>query len=185
MPNSTDTGSPATALLRPTWDDTWIGAARVFSQRSLCDGAQVGAVIVASDNRVLASGYNGPPRAFQHDDDSCRSWCPRSLLSPGDRSPGYDDCPSLHAEANAISVCDHPARSGGTLYVTSHVCFACAKLIANSGVARVVVRTDREDAHRRPEASYQFLGELGIALSVTAPNLRIFLAPGAHLVRSR
>lgn len=79
----------------------------------------------------------------------------------------YDDCPSLHAEANALMRSDHSARVGGSIYVTSHVCFGCAKLIANSGLVRVVVDTDKADAHRNPIASYQFLLQCGIQVQLS------------------
>lgn len=61
---------------------------------------------------------------------------------------------------------DRSKREGGTIYVTSHVCFGCAKLIANSGLARVVVSTTDEHAHRNPQASYRFLIECGIKVDL-------------------
>jgi deoxycytidylate deaminase len=54
-------------------------------------------------------------------------------------SPRYDDCPSLHAEANALLSAERSERLGGTIYVTSAICFGCAKLIANSGLVSVVM----------------------------------------------
>lgn len=81
--------------------------------------------------------------------------------------PGYADCPSLHAEANALSVCDRVQREGGTIYVTSAVCHACAKLIANSGLTRVVVSTAAAAAaHREPERSYDLLRGCGLTVDV-------------------
>lgn len=62
---------------------------------------------------------------------------------------------------------DRTARAGGTIYVTSHVCFGCAKLIANSGLSRVVVATDRADDHRNPLASYQFLIQCGVEVCLS------------------
>jgi deoxycytidylate deaminase len=85
-----------------------------------------------------------------------------------DPDPTYDDCPSLHAETNALSVCDRSQREGGTIYVTSHVCHACAKLIANSGLARVVVSTSAaaDATHRQPERSYDLLRGCGLTVDV-------------------
>lgn len=81
--------------------------------------------------------------------------------------PGYDDCPSLHAEANALSVCDRVQREAGTIYVTSAVCHACAKLIANSGLARVVVSASAAAAaHREPDRSYDLLRDCGLTVDV-------------------
>lgn len=80
----------------------------------------------------------------------------------------YSDCPSLHAETNALSVCDRRQREGGTVYVTSHVCHACAKLIANSGLTRVVVSTSAaaDATHRQPERSYELLRSCGLVVDV-------------------
>jgi deoxycytidylate deaminase len=77
-------------------------------------------------------------------------------------SPTYDDCPALHAEANGLSRSNHIHRSGGTIYVTSDVCHTCAKLVANSGLVRVVVdrRTPRE--YRNSDQSYEFLKTCGL-----------------------
>lgn len=79
-----------------------------------------------------------------------------------DLDPNYEDCPSLHAEANGLSRSSHIHRKGGTIYVTSDVCHQCAKLVANSGLSRVVVdqRTPRE--HRKADESYNFLETCGL-----------------------
>lgn len=53
---------------------------------------------------------------------------------------GNKPCPSLHAEANALSVCDRSQREGGTIYVTSVPCYDCAKLITNSGLSKIVYK---------------------------------------------
>ena len=97
------------------------------------------------------------------------TWCPHAANTAPTRDPDYNDCPALHAEANAISVCDYAARQHGTLYVTSHVCFGCAKLIANSGIARLVVAPDDEAAWRRPDLSYDLLLRCGLKVDIYAP----------------
>lgn len=148
---------------RATWDDTWLGVARAVGGRSLCTRAQVGAVIVGRDQRILATGYNGPPRGFAHGDVGCSTgWCLRATAVDVEPDADYRDCPSLHAEANAISVSDYSSRAQGTLYVTSHICFTCAKLIANSGIIRVVVKSDGPRAYREPWKSYDLLKKCGV-----------------------
>lgn len=165
-----------TSQKRPTWDDTWLQVARTVAQRSLCERDKVGAVIVSKTNRLLETGYNGPPSGFSGTGSvGCSSWCLRSQR--GDLSfkyikldPGYTDCPSLHAEANALMRGDRSAREGGTIYVTSHVCFGCAKLIANSGLEAVCVDALRYDddrtKHRNAVASYDFLEKCGLTVYV-------------------
>jgi len=165
---------------RPGWDETWLDVATDVARRSLCTRDRVGAVIVTERNRIVATGYNGPPRAFRHDEQPCVDWCPRARQALANRqvddlhvgvfttplSPSYDDCPSLHAEANALSVCDRSAREGGTIYVTSHTCSACAKLVANSGLRRIVVLHRPGFAHRNPVEHYEFLVRCMITVTI-------------------
>lgn len=152
---------------RQTWDDTWFAVAAAMARRSLCVRAQVGAVIVDTQHRVVATGYNGAPRGFQHFGSACSLWCPRSMKDPGEPiAPDYDDCISLHAEANAISVAGIDARDGGTIYVTGHVCFGCAKLIANSGISYVDVLPDGDRAYRDPGRSYDLLRDCGVRVRI-------------------
>jgi deoxycytidylate deaminase len=211
-------------VTRPNWDDTWLEVARVVARRSLCVRDQVGAVIVDPRNRIVATGYNGPPSGFtvlggRGDDDlftgrQCSEWCARARKQQtGWKTPpvlderfrdievrvangktwiirnehkwelteslahdlglepvyaniesDYSDCPSLHAEANALSVCDRSVREGGTIYVTSDVCFACAKLIANSGLSSVCAVLTDKSLERQSDKSYKFLEQCGVTV---------------------
>lgn len=154
---------------RPTLADVRIAMARTIAARSLCARDKVGAIITDTTGRIVGEGYNGPPAGFVHGGQPCNIWCKRSTSGPTP-APDYSDCPSLHAEANALLMSDRSKRLGGTIYITSHVCFGCAKLIANSGVSSVYVETDREDTHRDPRASYMFLQDCGIVVTVYAPG---------------
>lgn len=87
-------------------------------------------------------------------------------------SATYDDCPSLHAETNALITSDRSLRAGGTIYVTSDICMGCAKLIGNSGLARVYVDTKRYDKHRNPDASYDFMRQCGLMIEIKRPGTR-------------
>lgn len=150
------------------WDETWMLVAQVMSRRSLCTRARVGAVIVSADHRIVATGYNGPPRGFNHMDAPCTSWCKRSAGN-NPKAADYSDCPSSHAESNAFMAADRSAWQGGTLYVTGHVCAGCTKLIANSGIARLVVQPDDQPRdYRESENSYQFIRTMGIAVEFFA-----------------
>jgi dCMP deaminase len=189
-----------------------MNVARVVAQRSLCDRDKVGAVVVSKANRLLETGYNGPPSGYVTNDVGCSSWCTRAQMKPTkwvmtpdtnpgldweidngttyivqgdlkrpvvsdeqmirygfmpgyDLSPDYSDCPSLHAEANALMRGDRSARDGGTIYITSGVCWGCAKLIANSGLILVIIDEDgNPGSHRNSEKSYQFLESCGLTV---------------------
>jgi len=101
--------------------------AREAATRSTCPRKSVGAIVVR-DKAVLATGYNGSLRGLPHctevgclmDNDHCVR--------------------TVHAEANALL---QAARHGVTIegadiYVTASPCWDCFKLIANSGIRRIL-----------------------------------------------
>lgn len=138
-----------------------MAAADAIALRSLCDGRQVGAVIVNAANRLVSSGYNGPPPNYPTGGGTCSGWCLRKQL--GNQSAAYGlSCPSVHAEANAIIAASRSDLLGGTIYATASCCADCAKLIASSGLARVVVRIDVRDEHRTPHEMMEFLRACGL-----------------------
>lgn len=157
---------------RPGWDETWMTVALTAARRSMCDRAKVGAVIVTPENRIVATGYNGPPTGIEHSSVrigsrklpvSCLYDCPRSQKPPHKLDAGYADCITVHAEMNALMFCDRVAREAGTLYVTGALCFGCAKAVANSGLARVVCMVNEElEAHRDPAGVTAFLRSAGM-----------------------
>ena len=158
--------NPEPKTIRPSWDEYWVSMAHRVPDRSLCSRAHVGAVIVDVHNESVSTGWNGPPRGFPHENKPCLSWCARAQTDVADMDPGYTDCPALHAEANALMMSEKSARRGGTIYVTSHVCFTCAKLIANSGLSRVVVAPDGEASWRTPKRGYVFLETCGVMVDI-------------------
>lgn len=145
-------------MTRPSWDNTWLNVADVIGQRSMCDGAAIGAVIVDPHNRVAATGYNGAPHGYEVT-ETCRAWCPRMRTA---RTLDYSNCISVHAESNALVFADRRSYEGGTLYVTRACCWDCGKLVANSGITRVVMRVWKADRHRDPDRTIAFLKECGL-----------------------
>ncbi len=121
--------------MRPSWDEYFMGIARLVSTRSTCLRRQVGAVIVR-DRRILTTGYNGPPRGIVHCDVV---GCLREQMGvpSGQR---LDICRALHAEQNAIiqAALHGVSTEGAMIYVTHQPCFTCAKMIINAGIVRVV-----------------------------------------------
>ena len=109
--------------MRPDWDSYFMDMARKVAERSTCDRAHVGCVLVR-DNRVLATGYNGSVSGMPHCDDVghdvVNEHCKRTI----------------HAEMNAIIQCTiHGVSSKGTIvYVTHYPCYDCAKALVNAGV---------------------------------------------------
>jgi len=158
-----------------------MAVAKTIGQRSLCVRDQVGAVVVSAANRIIDTGYNGPPAGFPGSAIDgvwkipCTNWCPRAQTNIqselGRRAqdhldPSYGDCPALHAEANALMFGDRTQREGGTIYVTSGTCAACAKLVANSGLARAVYVGSGRFSHRDSQKWYDFMVDCGLEVTV-------------------
>jgi dCMP deaminase len=162
--------------------------AKAVGRRSLCARDQVGAVIVSAENRIVDTGYNGPPAGFSPANcgggadinrPTCEWWCERGrtqttfereiqgraveVLTGRTLAADYSDCPSLHAEANALMFGDRAQRVRGSIYVSSTVCFGCAKLIANSGLLKVFyARPAIDDSHRSPQRAMDFMMSCGL-----------------------
>lgn len=154
-------------MTRPSWQGTWMPVAEILGQRSRCARAQVGAVIVTRDNRVASVGYNGPAKGLMLRGD-CRNWCPRAM-GKTDLSADYGACSTIHAEANALLRADYTQIQGGTIYVSHSSCINCAKLVANSGLKKLVHKVTDADAHRNPDEVETYLRQTGVeAVRVSA-----------------
>ena len=121
--------------LRPSWDEYFMDITRVVASRSTCLRRKVGAVIV-KDKRLLTSGYNGAPQGLAH---CLEIGCMRELMGipSGER---HELCRGLHAEQNAIvqAALHGVGIACATLYCTHQPCSACAKMIINAGISRIV-----------------------------------------------
>lgn len=124
--------------MRPEWDDYFLGIAKAVAARGECTRSQVGAVLV-KDKRIRSTGYNGAPAGAL----SClKGACPRATSNAIPGVSSYDDpataCIAIHAEANALLFASKDDCTGATLYITRAPCSGCERLIAGSGVERVV-----------------------------------------------
>jgi dCMP deaminase len=123
---------------RPSWDEYFLQIAFTVAQRSTCDRAHVGCVLVR-DRRILTTGYNGAPAGLPHCDDVGH------LLVDG-------HCVrTLHAEQNALiqAALHGVGTEGATAYVTHQPCLTCAKMLINAGVRRVVYAGNYPDDYSR------------------------------------
>jgi dCMP deaminase len=149
---------------RPSWDEVWLAVAEIVAKRSRCSRAQMGSVIVSHDQHIIATGYNGPAADWPESGE-CINWCERAQgKTPLDNL--YDACPSIHAEANALLYVDRSRSLGGTIYIVSAPCMQCAKLISNSGLAKVVCRLKKADMHRDPYGVIDYLRKCNIEVTI-------------------
>lgn len=139
---------------RSDWDLYFMNIAREVATRATCDRKHVGAVIVR-DKVILSTGYNGSIRGTAHCDEV-------GHMMEFDPNRGMESCVrTVHAEANAIVQAAKTGAmiDGGTIYTTASPCWPCFKLIANSGLKRVVFGELYRD-----ERIYQFAKEANIEL---------------------
>ena len=145
MTNPASAPSPQS---RPSWDEYFLQIAFTVAQRSTCDRAHVGCVLVRQ-RRILTTGYNGAPAGLPHCDDVGH------LLVDG-------HCVrTLHAEQNALiqAALHGVGTEGATAYVTHQPCLTCAKMLINASVRRVVYAGNYPDDYSR-----HFLVAAGVEL---------------------
>lgn len=133
---------------RPTWNEYFLNIAREVAQRSTCERAKVGAVIV-KDKRILTTGYNGSPRGLAH------------CTEVGCLMDNGHCVRTLHAEQNAIiqAALHGVITEGATIYITHQPCFNCAKTIINAGISEIVYDHEYHD-----DRSLEFLELAGVKL---------------------
>ena len=120
---------------RPSWDQYFMRMAFLAASRSNCTRRKVGAVIV-KDKNVLATGYNGPRSGTVHCDVV---GCIRDELNvpSGER---HELCRGLHAEQNAIiqAAVHGVSIRDSVIYITTHPCVVCSKMLMNSQIREVI-----------------------------------------------
>ena len=140
---------------RISWDQYFLGLAKMTATRATCPSRQVGAVIINPDTKaIIATGYNGAPRGTQHCGDACKS-----------RKSGssYEKCRAVHAELNAIASAAQNGTStlGMEMYLTTTPCVFCARVLINAGIKTVKALT----YYPQPEA-LELLAEGGVNVVV-------------------
>lgn len=122
---------------RPSWDEYFMELLPCIATRSTCLRHSFGA-IVARNNHVLATGYNGAVSSATHCTDKNSCWRNTLRIESGTR---HEICSAVHAEQNAIAQAAKLGISleGGTIYISDIPCTICAKLIINAGIKRVVL----------------------------------------------
>ena len=136
--------------MRPDWDSYFMKIASAVSERSTCDRASVGCVLVL-DKRILTTGFNGSPAGQEHCDEIGHLMVDGHCVR------------TIHAETNAIiQAALHGISSrGSTCYVTHLPCINCTKALINAGIIRIVYA----EAYRVDENAMMFLHAAGIELT--------------------
>ena len=140
---------PDEVYRRPSWDEYFMEVASSIAKRATCDRGRSGCVI-ARDHQILATGYVGAPAGLPHCDEVGHQL--RKVLHE-DGTITQHCVRTVHAEQNAIC---QAARRGvaievATLYCRMTPCRACAMMIINCGIVRVVAERRYHDGAESEE----------------------------------
>lgn len=120
---------------RLEWDRYFLKICRVVAERSTCNRAKVGAVIV-KNRMILATGYNGSPAGHPHCTDA---GCLVVASQNADGTTEENCIRTIHAEINAIAQAakNGVMIDGADIYITHSPCMNCLKVLLNTGINRI------------------------------------------------
>jgi dCMP deaminase len=133
------------------------------AHQGTCLRRNFGAIIVDEYNTIVSTGYTGAPRKQMDCTELNKCWRQEHNIPSGSN---YERCRSVHAEMNALIQAGKTAR-GCTLYLSGFEvgsgeltriwpCFLCSKMIVNSGIVNIIMRTgEAEYREMDPMVLYQ------------------------------
>jgi len=121
------------------------------AHQGTCLRRNFGAIIVDEFHTIVSTGYTGAPRKQMDCTELGHCWRKDHNIPSGSH---YERCRSVHAEMNALLQAGKLARNC-TLYLAGFEvetgeltkiwpCFLCSKMIVNSGIKNVIMRTGPE-----------------------------------------
>ena len=156
-----------------SWDEYFMGVAKLAACRSKDPSTQVGACIVSPDDIIISTGYNGMPKGCSDDE------------FPWEREGEETKYPYVvHAELNAILNANGRDLRGSRVYVALFPCNECAKAIIQSGVKEVVYLSDKYNGTPTDIASKRMLDAAGVKytrLRSNTKSITIDLVPEEEL----
>ena len=144
-----------------SWNEYFMGVAKLAARRSKDPNTQVGACIVSQDNIIISTGYNGMPKGCSDDE------------FPWGREGAETKYPFVvHAELNAILNASGRDLRGSRVYVALFPCNECAKAIIQSGVKEVVYLSDKYANTPGVQASKRMLDAAGVKYTQLRPAVK-------------
>jgi len=152
-----------------SWDEYFMGVAKLAARRSKDPSTQVGACVVSPENIIISTGYNGMPHGCSDDE------------FPWGREGEETKYPYVvHAELNAILNANGRDLRGSRVYVALFPCNECAKAIIQSGVKEVIYLSDKYANTPGTQASKRMLAAAGVKctqLKAATKTITIDLTP--------
>ncbi len=135
-----------------TWDQYFLGIAKLSAMRSKDPNTKVGACIVNQAKRIVGVGYNGFPYGCEDDDFP---WCNEGEYFQS-KYPFV-----VHAELNAI-LNSTMNLQGCSIYVSLFPCHECCKAIIQSGIKEIVFSDDKYNGTESDLAGKKMLKAAGV-----------------------
>ena len=120
-----------------SWDEYFMGVAKLAGLRSKDPNSQVGSCIVSPDNKILSIGYNGFPRGCSDD------------VFPWSREGDELDTKYFYVTHSKI-------------YVSLFPCNECSKAIIQSGIREIIYDSDKYGDTPAVIASRKMLDAAGV-----------------------
>ena len=136
-----------------SWQQYFMGVAKLSAYRSKDPNTQVGACIVSPENKIVGVGYNGLPWGCEDDQFP---WAAREGDLYDTKYPYV-----VHAELNAIlNSISH--LQGCTIYVSLFPCHECVKAIIQSGIKEIIYEDDKYNGTDSDRAAKRMLDAAGV-----------------------
>jgi dCMP deaminase len=136
-----------------SWDEYFMGVAKLAAMRSKDPNTQVGSCIVSQDNNIMSMGYNGFPKGCSDEE------------FPWEREGDELDTKYpyvTHSELNAILNYRGGSLVGSKIYVSLFPCNECAKAIIQAGIKTVVYDSDKYRDTPATKASKKMFDAAGV-----------------------
>ncbi len=114
-------------MARLSWNEYFMEICKMVAQRSTCDRAFVGCVLVNESNRIVSTGYNGSVTGNPHCDEIGHTMRDGHCIA------------TIHAEMNALLYCAKEGISvkNSKAYVTHFPCLNCTKALIQAGISAI------------------------------------------------
>ena len=147
-----------------SWDEYFMGVAKMSGLRSKDPNTQVGCCIVSGDHKILSMGYNGLPAGCSDDE------------FPWDREGDFEKTKYAyvaHSELNAILNYRGGSLEGTRLYVSLFPCNECAKAIIQAGIREVIYADDKYDGTPSNIAAKKLFDSAGVVYTPYARSGKV------------
>lgn len=143
-----------------SWDEYFMGVAKLSAFRSKDPNTQVGACIVNVDKKIVGVGYNGLPWGCEDDQFP---WEVRDGDLEKTKYPYV-----VHAELNAILNSTQNLKDC-KIYVSLFPCHECTKAIIQSGIKEIIYEDEKYAGTSSDLAAKRMLEAAGVKYTKMSP----------------